>query len=134
MSLLSVNKAINNILTSDQDIVDIVGNSIYPVAIPGVDESGKNVKYPAIVHTRSSFSTIKTKTTGCRKDSVTIQIDIYDPSYEKVVGITEKVRIAVEDNIGEFNDITIKRSDLDSAAEGHTGYAYAQSLIFNITE
>lgn len=129
--LLNVIKAVNTILDDDATLTARVGNKIYPVAIPAVNENDTEIDYPCIVMTRSSISPSDIKGT-CYQDVVAVQVDIYDPSYIETIEISEIVRDLMEQARGQINGVDINIIRMTEASESVTGSAYAQSLTFSI--
>lgn len=130
--LLNVIKGINYILKNDTNVTGVVGDKIYPIGIPGVDDDGYEVVFPNIVMTRVSITPTEIK--DCDQDICNVQIDIYTNDYEQSVDIATIVRDALEPTeTGIYNGVNIANIIFQSANEGFDNKGiFVQSLIFQI--
>lgn len=83
---------------------------------------------PFIAFRRTGLSTEYTKS-GCKSEA-TVEVWIYHPDYECVVGLAERVRDAVERRNGEAGGLILSRSILVDASEDYSGEKYVQILTF----
>ncbi len=128
--MLNIGLAINHLLKSNVEIASKVGQNIYPLGVPNVDETGANVEYPLIIYGRSGITPSYCKT-ECAKDAVTVTVDIWAKSYKQVIELATAVRQTLDRVRGEFAGVRIQTSTMTSASEAFDlpGY-YGQILIF----
>lgn len=128
--MLNIGLAVNYLLKNNPDITAQLGDNIFPLGVPNVDENGSNVKYPLIIYARSGIDPDYYKDLS-KKDAVSVTIDIWAKSYKQAVEIATDVRSTLENKQGTFAGVRIQDSEMISANEAFDlpGY-YGQILTF----
>lgn len=115
--MIKIGQTINNILSNDANVTQIVGNKIYPM----VADTGTT--FPFIVYKKSSYTPIYTKD-GISNKSATVEIIIAAEDYETSVNLADIVFIAISAKDRKFR--------LVSNTEDYIEDTFIQNLIFNI--
>jgi len=128
--MLNIGLAVYDILNNDEELNTVIGNRIYPVAVPNFDENKENIQYPFITFTRGSIDITYTKD-NIKNDVVNVNVDIWAKSYKQVIDISMIVRELLESIKGKYNGVDIQDSELTSAFEAFdTPNYYGQILTF----
>ena len=97
-----VGKAIYNILTTDDDVSDIVVQKVYPEIAP------QNIPQPYIVYSVVSNSPTDTKEDNGNVDEASIEVYCFDTTYAKAIDLGVAVRAALERKNGTFGGVAIQ--------------------------
>lgn len=108
---LQINKAIFNILSSDEKVVALVGDKMFPVA---ADDDAKS---PFIVYTRKSVLPCYSKD-GLEYDECIVEVACASDDYEESITIAQSVRKAMELKVGVFEGVAILQSRFLNCTEG----------------
>jgi hypothetical protein len=128
MSKLKILEYVYSVLSENEDIVSIVGDSLYPITVPSTGEDNETkVPYPIIIYTRTSISPTYAKT--CVTDEATVEMICWSKSYTESVNLIDLVRTAFENNSGEYEDLKVRTCYITDADEGYVYPAYYQRLI-----
>lgn len=128
--MLNIGLAVYDILNNDEELNTVIGNRIYPVAVPNFDSDKVNVSYPFLTFTRSTINIQYTKD-SISNDVVTVNIDIWAKDYKQAIEIAMRVRNLLESIKGKFNGVDIQDSELTSAFEAFdTPNFFGQILTF----
>ena len=117
---LSINKYIYAILSSSNELKEIVGSNIYPLV------AEEETTFPFVVFRRSNITPNYTKK-QVANDSVSFVVSIADTNYSKTVDISEIIRNELELHSDDYFQLI----HLESVSEDFVENAYIQELTFN---
>lgn len=117
---LSINKYIYAILSSSNELKEIVGGNIYPLV------AEEETTFPFVVFRRSNMTPNYAKKQAAN-DSVSFVVSIADTNYSKTVDIAEIIR----HNLELHSDDYFQLIQLESVSEDFVENAYVQELNFN---
>lgn len=117
---LSINKYIYSILSSSNDLKEIVGSNIYPLV------AEEETTFPFVVFRRNNITPNYTKK-QVANDSVSFVVSIADTNYSKTVDISEIIRNELELHSDDYFQLI----QLESVSEDFVENAYVQELNFN---
>lgn len=119
--MLSINKTIYSILSSNTDITNKIEQNLFPILAP------KDTSLPTIIYSRIKLEPTDNK--DLQLDKVYVQIDIFSNTYSESIEIAENVRACLE----SYRSDDIRSIKLYSADEDVIdGTIYNQELIFKI--
>ena len=128
---LLVNTPIRKILCQDDDIKNMLTDNFGQIKIfPVIAKAGAT--YPYVVVNRDSVTPEYTKD-GCYMNVVNVSIFVVDPTYDKCVGLANKIRNKLDLCRYTDDDIYIDRIELLSATEYVSEEAYGEELIFEVS-
>lgn len=112
-----IGKVIKSLLVANTDLLELVaGDSIFPYVL------NENIALPAIIYTIDSTKPEYTKD-GWAYDNITFSVISMSENYNTLQDIVLQVRLALELERGDFDDITIESIYMSGLTEG-----------FNLTE
>lgn len=100
--------AIYSILSTDLNIIALVGTRIYPLILP------QDAILPAITYARVSTERESAFVTDPGLSTARIQVDIWATSALNGMAISEKVRVALHRYRGTITSVTIEESHIDN--------------------
>ena len=124
MTTLQIGKVIKNLLLSNEQLVNYIGDKVYPLI------ADNSTTYPFIIYRRSAIVNSSTKDDA--DESVNVEIYIVSDTYEKSISIAEEVRKSVEHRKGKFEDLYIDDIIISDASESYEGDAFVQYLTITI--
>lgn len=120
-SILTVNKWINQKLTSDSKLKKLVGNQIFPLV---VEEGGH---FPFVVYTRRSVN-IDYCNDGVAGESGNILISVVAKNYIETIDIMQRVREILEPSCDDY----VSRVSVTAMEEGYYNNCFVQTMTFKI--
>ena len=125
MTALGIGKAVYTILSSDQDLVALLGGS--PQIFPLIVDSETN--YPFIVYKRLDIQPLDTKDRFICQSTVSVQFVIVSSQYSLGIDIAERLdSLLTQEN---YSSMGIPQITLDSVDEDFNEDAYVQILTYN---
>lgn len=124
MTTLQIGKVIKNLLLSNEQLVNYIGDKVYPLI------ADNSTTYPFIIYRRSSIE--KSSTKDDADESVNVEIYIVADKYDESISIAELVRKSVEHRKGTFEDLYIDDIIISDASESYEGDAFVQYLTITI--
>ena len=100
--------AIYSILSTDLDIIALVGTRIYPLVLP------QDATLPAITYARVSTERESAFVTDPGLSTARIQVDIWGISALSVMAVSEEVRSALHRYRGTIASVQIDESHIDN--------------------
>ena len=122
---LQTGKAINALLSANEEVTRMVGDRIYPLV------SKVDCKFPFIVYQRMSCVTNYTKD-GLIAEEQNYSITVLADTYSESVELADAVRDALELERGTFAGQHIRNIALASVSESWVSDTYVQELNFTI--
>lgn len=122
---IKITKYIREILVENEDIYRFVGDRIYSV------DAKMGTNFPFIVINRETVYPEYTKD-GNSTDTITVNIAVADPIYDKAVDIAEYIRVALEQKRYYNDEIKFKDIKLVNVNESIQFDAIVQQLTFEI--
>lgn len=132
--MIGIVKYVRNTLVNNTDVYDIAGDMIFPIVSPDAIQEGQQVRFPFVVMERVSLIPTYTKGMGCSIDSVSVDVTCWDTDYDNSVDLATKIRTALEQVKGSFEDINVRDCRVEDVSEGYADNAYYQSIIFNFKQ
>ncbi|WP_293714434.1 DUF3168 domain-containing protein [uncultured Parabacteroides sp.] len=122
MSLL-IGKHIYSVLTSDEDVSSMIGERVYPIAIPeGADR-------PYVVFSDINAVGEYTKD-GWVGDVTQVTLLCVAEKYESAADLAENVRITLEQSKKQYDGYTIGGAELKKSADTYENGVYVIVLNF----
>ena len=122
---LQTGKAINALLSSNEDVTRMVGDRIYPLV------SKVDCNFPFIVYQRMSCVPTYTKD-GLISEEQNYSITVLADTYSESVELADAVRDALELERGTFAGQHIRNIKFTSVNESWVSDTYVQELNFTI--
>lgn len=122
---LQTGKAINALLSANEEVKRMVGDRIYPLV------SKVDCNFPFIVYQRMSVNTTYTKD-GLIAEEQNYSITVLADTYSDSVELADAVRDALELERGTFAGQHIRNIKLTSVNESWVSDTYVQELNFTI--
>ena len=122
---LQTGKAINALLSANEEVTRMVGDRIYPLV------SKVDCKFPSIVYQRMSCVPTYTKD-GLIAEEQNYSITVLADTYSDSVELADAVRDALELERGTFDGQHIRNIKLTSVNESWVSDTYVQELNFTI--
>ena len=122
---LQTGKAINALLSANEEVTRMVGDRIYPLV------SKVDCKFPFIVYQRMSCLPTYTKD-GLIAEKQNYSITVLADTYSDSVELADAVRDALELERGTFSGQYIRNIKLTSVNESWVSDTYVQELNFTI--
>lgn len=123
---LKTGNYIYSALQQDEELSNLVGDKIYPVAIPG------GTKYPFIVYSNISASGEYTKD-GCVGDRVSFTVMCVSETYTQGIEIAENARIAIEQISVQDDESSTGEFELVSSSDSIDSSGEVYMIILNFT-
>jgi len=127
---LNIGAAIFQILTTDSDVSELVGQKVYPLVAP------EGTPFPFVVYTRSGISSARDKDSYFYSQDVMQGVIVCTDDYTEGVNIAMAIAKAMQFGektvtVGEYN-IDIMESVFDSGTEDYINNVFVQGLIFHL--
>lgn len=122
---LQTGKAINALLSANEEVTNKVGDRIYPLV------SKVDCEFPFIVYQRMSVVPSYTKD-GLIAEEQNYNITVLADTYSESVELADAVRDSLELEHGEFGGQYIRNIKLTSVNESWVSDTYVQELNFTI--
>ena len=122
MSLL-IGKHIYSVLTSDKDVSNIVGERVFPPAIP------EGTEHPFVVFKDINVAGEYSKD-GWVGDTTQVTVMCVADKYESAADLAENVRIALEQSKKQYDGYTIGSAELKKSADTYENGVYVIVLSF----
>lgn len=123
MKSLSIGKAIYTILSSNEELTEILGdNKIFPLIV------NTDTQFPFIVYKRIGVNVLETKDKFIAQESVTVQLIVVANKYNQGVDIADKVATILYKARGTYNNINIVDASIEDIDEEFNEDAFTQIL------
>jgi len=127
--MFKILKTIQTLLGSDSDVVNLVGDKIFPNVVPDKNNTGQNIDLPVVILNRTlTPQSVKL----CNVFNVQLEVLIYSTNYSEAVDIAEAIYNALDKYSGEVDGIMLSKINFSDAGEGFVEGAYLQRLLFTI--
>lgn len=122
---ISISKHVYKRLSEDEDLIQAVGERIYPLS------TLSETSFPFIVYRRNSLVPESTKDRYSTGDAVTVEIAVVSDNYLSSVNIAQSVRRALEYKWAKYEDFSVTDARLMSADEDFIEDTFIQRLVFS---
>lgn len=123
---LQIGKAIYNILSNDDKVVDKVQYKIYPL----IADTGTT--FPFIVYKRTGIEPADSKDRFIYNENTYVEVMIASDKYNESIEIAELVKNALAGKRGQYSGIDIYDIGMTGADEDYIEDTFIQNLTFNI--
>lgn len=127
MNPFKIGLVVNNVLVNDTPVSDIVGDKVFPNAIPD-KYKGQQVKFPVIVYTKTTVQNDMTK--ECDVKQPLVILECWSESYDEATDLAEKVYNALKGFRGEVLGVRVSECMFTDLAEASDDGIYLQILTF----
>lgn len=121
---LQIGKAIYNILSTDERVVEKVDNKIYPL----IADNGTT--FPFIVYKRMSIIPADSKDRFIYQEMATVEVVVASDKYNESIEIADIVREALQGRKGIFDGINISKIEFNDASEDFVDDTFIQNITF----
>lgn len=121
---LQIGKAIYNILSTDERVVEKVDNKIYPL----VADNGTT--FPFIVYKRVSIIPASTKDRYIYQEMATVEVVVASDKYNESIEIADSVKEALQGKKGVFDGINVSKIEFSDASEDFIEDTFTQNITF----
>ena len=127
IKLIKAGKVVNDILSTNEGLAEIVGTKIYPIGII----SGEP-QYPYIVFERMNLILSDTKDYTPYGERCWIKIYCFDKKYNNVIDLADKVVDIMLHLQGTYDDIAISNISFVGVEEAMNNDAFVEILTFDM--
>ena len=126
MTTIQIGKVINALLNADTNLVEKIGNRVFPIV------SKEGTQYPFVVYRRNSVTPSYCKD-GLASETASVDVVIASNTYTNSIEVADLVRAALDRKACVYQDTTIRHIEMTTAEEDFIDDTYIQTLNFNFT-